>query len=860
MLLLTGPAGPGKTSFLLDRFRAALESHDPGVRLLVPTATMVQHFQNRMAREGFVFRPQLVGTLSRFVEEWTAGISQVSEPGLYLIVEEAILKVNRPEFASVARMPGFCASLARGIEEFHSAGCDAARLARNLPDTPLALPFLRVFEEVDRELERRLFTTRAARLDHAARRISAEGLGGVHTVLMDGFQALPDPELALIRAIASRAEIMLTLPEAEERLAAMGFTARACEAPREPAVQVCEAASVEREADEIARRILEQFSAGRRFRDMAIVVRNPAAYEALLRATLERFGIPARFYFDVKASEHATVRRLCGIVDAMLGGWDYEATLAAVRLSGLLATDRFDFAVRERMPGAGLQGLRALADHEGITRLLDSFEGLEAWRTGTRKARDWAARALTLRVICGGQRAALDLFDAALDEAARAIAPEQEIAFPEFWRVAKSVLRLTPLRLDDQRRNVVHVLGAHEARQWSLPVVFVCGLVEKSFPQSVRQEPFFPDEARRELNVRGIRIRTAAEFEADERRLFNSAVGCATSLAVLSYPRFDGRGEPALRSIFLDDVLTEPYSPPPVKPRPKRPRGPERALAAIRDNELLAHISRHTAVLSPSRLETYLQCPFQFFARHLLRLQEPPKRPEDRLDFMLQGNIVHEVLAELYREPQPLEPLFERVFRRRCEEACVVAGYRAEAARQRMREDLLAFTADKRWPPAGEVRTEQEFLFALSESLEINGRIDRIDVRGGRAFVIDYKYSGAQGTKDRARNENLLQAPLYLLAAERCFGLEPAAMFYLGLKGGVQYSGWSNEDIGLASQPFTREWLDNAVERSRAAAEEIRKGIIESRPAGLQACRYCACRDVCRWEGAEAESAAVEGA
>ena len=48
---------------------------------------------------------------------------------LYLIVEEAARRIARPEFARVVRMPGFCASLARTIAEFSSAGCDSGRLA-----------------------------------------------------------------------------------------------------------------------------------------------------------------------------------------------------------------------------------------------------------------------------------------------------------------------------------------------------------------------------------------------------------------------------------------------------------------------------------------------------------------------------------------------------------------------------------------------------------------------------------------------------------------------------------------------------------------------------------------------------------
>src|SRR5215471_18049818 len=168
MRIWTGPAGSGKTAGVLDDLRGALHAGRDDLRLLVPTATMAEHLQNRLAREGFVFRRSLVQTLSGFVEGLTRDVRQVSEPVLYLIVEEAARRVNRPEFEAVVNLPGFCATVARTVAEFSSAGCDSARLGACLPDAPLGAAFLAVYREVDRELERRGAVLRARRLEIAA--------------------------------------------------------------------------------------------------------------------------------------------------------------------------------------------------------------------------------------------------------------------------------------------------------------------------------------------------------------------------------------------------------------------------------------------------------------------------------------------------------------------------------------------------------------------------------------------------------------------------------------------------------------------------------------------------------------------
>ena len=875
MLLLTGPAGSGKTFRILERFRDALRRRDSGVRLLTPTATMAQHLQNQLAREGFVFRPGLIQTLSRFVDSFAGDMPQVSEPLLYLIVEESASRVNRPEFARVVRLPGFCAALARTMEEFSSAGCDAERLADSMPrkggGAPLGEAFLAVYREVDRELGRRGLATRSQRLAHAAEQIAREGHAAIHTIWLDGFYALPDPELAVIGAMCRHADVTLTLPATEitgptrERLLSMGFVEEACTWERAQArIELTAAPSIEREADEIARRILEQAAAGRLFRDMGVIVRSPEIYEPILRATLDRFGIPARFYFDADLSKHALVRYLAGIVDAMLGGWDYAETLAAIRLAPGIACDEFDFAVRERMPGAGLEGLQRIAadtatrghgDAETpVVALLKSFETLEHWRTILCAPDDWAARLKSLRhlfapkrpepgdfeiaAMARSQAAVLELFDGAMDEAARALG-EHPVRLSEFWRAAKSVLRLTPLRVEDGRRNVVHVVGAHEARQWRLPVVFICGLVEKQFPKFHTQDPFFPEAALAQLKQAGVRLRTAADFEAEERFLFDSAVTRATELLTLSYPQCDARGQQNLPSLYLDRVTAAPSRWQSVLPRPGKQSGTVRPPAVIASADLLDVLALQHMAFRPTGLESYLQCAFQFFGRDTLRLQAAPKRPEQRLDFRTQGTIVHGVLAKLHRDAVRLEETFESVFHDVCERNRVPAGYRTEALRVRMLADLRALVEDPGWTQCLEIRTEQKFHYMLSADVEISGRIDRLDVTpDGGAYVIDYKYSGAQNTKSLGTNENLLQPQLYLLALERFFELRPEGMAYWGFKGGVQRTPW------MQFEP------SEAIETTLRIAGEIRAGRVEPHPADAEKCRFCDYRDVCRFEAA----------
>ena len=90
------------------------------------------------------------------------------------------------------------------------------------------------------------------------------------------------------------------------------------------------------------------------------------------------------------------------------------------------------------------------------------------------------------------------------------LTPATPIDCKPFWDAVETMLASSELRVPDHRRDVVHVIDAFEARQWSLPVVFVCGLLEKEFPKYQSEDAILPDPLRRILQ-------SAGRSTADER-------------------------------------------------------------------------------------------------------------------------------------------------------------------------------------------------------------------------------------------------------------------------------------------------------------------------------------------------------
>ncbi len=807
---------------------------------------MAEHVRHELARAGIAFRPSRVETLAKFLDGW--GL-QAAAPAavLQILIGEALERLRPARFAKVAESPGLHAELAKLIEE--------APFPEECGDGLGEL-----FLDVEWRLAERGFALRNRRLREAAKKLRSGEATAPSQVVFDGFFTFASAEIEFIHALAERSSVVVTLPKEDARLVRAGFEVKRFEDPRRSAARSAFAASSpEQEAEEIARRILAQASRGRQFREMGVILRSREPYRPLIETTLARFGIPARCYFSDPLGSHPAVAYLEGIVRAVLSGWDHARLNVLLRMpvSGIGATpqgDRFDFALREMLPGRGLP-ITGIAN---LPESLGAFQNTTRWPGERLAPEDWAARLkklarlVPLTVEAAGDRDQID----ALRSTAAAIAGFEEtvdivagldgtarLPLAQFWKHLETALAVTPLRVQDRRRNVVHVMDVYEARQWELPVVFVCGLLERVFPIYHGENPVLGDAARRRLG-----LPTSAQKQAEERFLFEIAATRATEKLILSYSRFDEKGEETLPSSFLNgtEITVSEIR---VRPKPRRA-----VVTPINQPLTIAPIGQ--LKLSASSIEKFLQCPFQFFAYRTLRLKERPKAPRDRLDVLMQGTILHRALAEVAGAPLLGSAVLDQVFEQECREARVPRTYRTEAVRLELLRHFESFFREGRADLGWKWEVEKEFEFALNENLALRGRIDRLEIGPrGDALVVDYKYSTqVRGRRKENESGGSVQGGLYLLAAERALGLNPVGMLFVGVKGRVEWEGWHVQIAGLertatvCTRERLRELMDRAEQAATSAHEGILAGRIEVRPADRKKCDWCNYRDICRIE------------
>jgi len=884
MKLIRGAPGAGKTALVFREFKDALRSGATDLRIVVPTATLVRHFQHELARDGVVFSPRSVVSLSRFVRE-RAAFSQneaklVPDGLLRAIVRDCLQRLKFPEFAAVASTEGMTATIADTIDLFENAGCTPDRLASVRKLGPFAKPFEKLWRAVAEAVRQCGYHLRGNLIRVAA------GNPRPARIWMDGFLNFSPIEHEFLRGLAKVCDLTLTIADspatddirklalqlgAEDRLLAGN--------PRKPRTTLINARTLEREADEIARRILALHEQGAEFRDVGIALREASTYVPLLQGTLDRFGIPARFYFSSPVRKHPVAIFLGGLISGALSGWDFETAIESLRAHprwGRSADfDRCDFTVREAMPGHGAAELLRLCETDWLREQIAACLTTEAWKTAPQKPLEWQRRfeGMAERLYRPGT---LDIEPghtgvetarshvAALGAWIGAISsisafwkdPDQTISLEDFWRVASVAVDTAVFHPIDDRANVVHVMNVYEARQWDVGSLFVLGMTDRDFPRQHPQNLLFPDSDIDRLRAAGIPLRKASDYEREERWLFDSLRTRAAHSLFLSYPDHDAAGKSVQRSRLIEfDQTAEPARL--CMPVPQVPTPGMGAAGRVGSPLLQAGMARLHQTISLTALEDLAQCRFKFFGGRTLALKGAPERPGKRLTPRITGSILHVALERwLADKSRDFVELFEAAFDEACRIEHLPAGYRLEVERIQFREIAQRVSANDLWTPDSS-EAEVELQIAFPGGIQVKCRIDRIDrfdkfgksgKSGNDCVIVDYKSSKPASVQKLVASRTRLQGPLYALAVRENLNLNPVAMVYWAVREDERYGWGTIPGTDLEFQPMPENWASDARARTIDRLTGFLGGEVYARPEEAEQCRWCDFAAACRVE------------
>ncbi|MBP8998363.1 MAG: exodeoxyribonuclease V subunit gamma [Anaerolineaceae bacterium] len=435
----------------------------------------------------------------------------------------------------------------------------------------------------------------------------------------------------------------------------------------------------------------------------------------------------------------------------------------------------------------------------------------------------------------------------------------------------------------ETRQNAVLVGGIVEARAFRFKAVALLGLSEGLFPVVENPDPFLDEAMRRDLKME-------PRLGREQSSIFHQAFTRAEEHLLLTRPYLAEDGEKwdpspywnSVKSLFTEDSCKKIQ---PTSPRPqadacsseellfwaeqqnglfiesdallkrrrriaqggkilkaRRARQASGAYEGYADQLVDFLLTRYSPdrTWSPSRLEGYTTCPFDFYVNHVLGLKERSV-PELGLSVAQRGSIYHEILELVYRNAGKNADVNTLLSFLQDSSASVYLlsprkqGFREsplwEVEKKEMNgklRDTITALEEKRgdWDP---VQLEAKFgitqPFAIdigTEKVLIRGTIDRVDKNsGGDIRVIDYKSGSGNLSKSDLISGRRLQITIYALAAQQALSFGNVVDGFYWVIGGKQ-----NPFLQLSKVKHeSLEGLDAAYEVLQAHLEQIVHGV-----------------------------------
>jgi RecB family exonuclease len=500
-----------------------------------------------------------------------------------------------------------------------------------------------------------------------------------------------------------------------------------------------------------------------------------------------------------------------------------------------------------------------------------------------------ASREQRARAAITGAIDALAAANAALDDPAWkiddvAIAVRRWIEQQTFAPCAAHEQTREGSAIADCEQPGVHLVDDHAAPYGDFDDIAIVGLVDADWPDRPRRNIFYPPALLKALGWPSEKDRRAAAdarfldlLSSAARRTMVSTVTLDDDALVSPSMQLDEIPRARLRTVprvpvddarvFAEEALSlKPVSLEPVA-------GEARTWADLRVARSPAgapdyHGSAGAAparAWSVSAIETYLDCPFKFFAQHVLRLEEEPE-DEEVMDPRRQGQFVHEVFEAFFREwqnagrhaitPDNLDAARE-LFTEIVDHALKRLP-EAEAGLERTRllgspaaaglgDAVFRMEAERRAEVVErllEKRLDGEFTIATSggpRTVALRGKADRLDLLADGTFrLIDYKLGWPP---NRAR---ALQLPIYGLCAEQRLASHRGRSWTLGEAAYLAFKG-PRRVIPLFTSPADRSRvLADAQQRVAETLDAINRGEFPPTPDDVYRCETCSYASVCR--------------
>lgn len=294
--------------------------------------------------------------------------------------------------------------------------------------------------------------------------------------------------------------------------------------------------------------------------------------------------------------------------------------------------------------------------------------------------------------------------------------------------------------------SVTNVMTVHSAKGLEWDTVYIVDCLERSFPLS--------SGSHGSLTVPATLHKVASSADnhmAEERRLMYVAVTRARRELIVSYSSHHGSGAHRTPSRFITEMFDDPES---IKTAHQTEQTNLELFAPRQTGQSTASLPASILkdgklVINASQIECWLNCPQDFYYKHVLQMPEPDS------PFAAYGTAIHDVIRTIFdsrragKKPT-LDSLMKRV-----EEALPQAGYASAGHRQRHHAQAIRSLKSiyARFMKE-ELPAQHEVSFGVEMPdlpIKITGRMDAIYEREDGVEIRDFKTSTSVTTPEKAK-------------------------------------------------------------------------------------------------------------
>ncbi|MBI3400660.1 MAG: PD-(D/E)XK nuclease family protein [Acidobacteria bacterium] len=661
----------------------------------------------------------------------------------------------------------------------------------------------------------------------------------------------------------------------------------------------------------------------------AVVFKHPLPYLYLAAEVFGAADVPYQASDALPLAAEPTAAALDLVFDAVAANFTRDTIVALLR-SPHFSFQHEGAGIPRDVTSAldrALSEARYLGDLDRLQAILDERRGgvpeaagvLDAVRPLALLATPHAASAQVGRVIDFWSRHARPIADddpfaprerrarAAIVDTLKAMAAAQAAYDDPTWTIddlaaaARRWIGEQTFAPDAARGGGVHLLDDQAVRYGEFDDITIVGVIEQEWPERPRRNIFYPPSLLKALGWPSEKDRRAAAdarfvdllssasrrtyaftFTLDEDALVSRStqldqIPRARVSSVASMPPGDDAGS----RVFVDEALSlEPVMLDPLDDvargwaQMRIGRTPADAMdfhGTVRGG---MEVPGHTVQKLPSpahawsvsALETYLDCPFKFFAQRVLRLEEEPD-DDEVMDPRRQGQFVHDVFEQFFaawtraghRAITPANLDAARDLFTTIVDAALAAAHlsAAEAGLERTRllgspaaaglgEAIFRMEAERPLAVVDRLLEHPlngDFTFVTAggpRTVALKGKADRIDLLEDGTFrVIDYKL-GWPPQRGRA-----LQLPIYGLCAQQQLTTERGRTWTLGEAAYIAFKG-PRRVVPLFSAGDREKTLADAQQRMADTLDAIARGEFPPAPDDVYRCETCSFASVCR--------------